>query len=517
MTFFRLLLVLLAIPFTAHGQALIQPQLQQLPTNDNSNTLETVVDIRSVMKGTTFAAGYLTDLTCSAPQTERLRAAIADTVPGGRTVLPPGCILIDDTISFTSSVIEGVSQSRAVGTEIRFTSSAEIAAFTLMGPGARLTGVRITCTANRLISRARGIQLSDGKENPRGQRIDNVSLTDCYDQIDIRSGEFWSANNLDLYRARRWGFRIRNETHPDSGDGIISDSKIYTDVVAGGAAAIRLESGGGLKISTTKTLQFDRSFDLAVADEAHTSVLHISDSNSFENPVTGEAIRLGRIEGGTTGSYKNIIVAAQLTGALGVHPGVSNVTIATNTSNVPYGVIVQGGDNINVTPATTLSGVEHGLVIQDPATNVTVGQFACSACAQTIEDNRTDGEGAISRTETRKINLPQSRSLKNLFRVDIKTFSGAKIELLTSGIIQGVGAVNSITAHLATRANGSVTMTQISTTDGGAAVDFRFDVSSIIGSVIVGIRPNLSVGGGNFTGIVTIKIDGRIVGFRLQA
>ncbi|KQU17956.1 hypothetical protein ASG63_23760 [Methylobacterium sp. Leaf94] len=512
---FVITLLALLLPIYASAQPLPQPRFQAPPANDNSTMAATTGYIRSILKGTTFAATYLTDLTCATVQTTQLRAAIAATDPGGRTLLPPGCILLDDTATVTASVLEGVGQSRAYGTEIRFTSSAAIPAMKLMGPGARLTGVRIACTANRLNSLARGVQLSDGSENPRSQRIDNVSITDCYDQVDVQSGEFWSVNNVDLYRARRWGVRIRNATNPDSGDGIVSDSKIYTDVVAGGAAAIRLESGGGLKVSTTKTLQFDRSFDLAVADGADTSILHLADTNSFENPVTGEAVRLGRIEGGTTGTYKNIIVSAQLTGALGVYPGANNVTISTNTSNVPYGVVVQGGNNVNVTPATTLLEVEHGLVIGDPATNVTVGQFACTACVQTIEDNRTAGQSSVARTESREINISLSTSYKDLYRVDLKMFSGAKIEVSVNGIVQTVGAVNTSTIQLATRGATTAAMTQAALTVGGAAVDLRFDTASITGSVVVGIRPNASAGGGNFSGIVTIKVDGRITGFRV--
>lgn len=464
------------------------------------------------LRGTTFfLRPFLTNLTCSQDQTANITAALALAPPGAEIVAPPGCILTSSTITITAQTLRGVSASRDGGTEIRY-SGASGPALKLMRGGARASRLRITCTANRDTSIATAIQLSDGEENPRGQRLDGIAATDCYDQIDVQSGEMWSAQEMDLYRAKRWGFRIRNGFNADSGDGSISNSLIYTDVVAGGKAAIRLESGGGLKLTTVKTLQFYNCFDLAVADGAATSILEIPSGNSFENPESSECIRLGRIEGGTTGTYKNIQIGAQVTGSIGTYPGVSNVTLSPNTSNVPYGLTILGGDNINVSPSMTLQDVEHGIVIRDPATNVRVGQFACVRCKSAVEDQRLTGQGSINRTETRNVDLPQSGSYTNLYQLELAPYSGSKISTTVQGIVQNIGTVNTEISQLATRGDAGVAMTEASRTIAGSPLDVTFDTSKA-GYVIVGVRPNAAAGGGNFQGTVTITVAGRIAGF----
>lgn len=482
------------------------------PLTDRSTAIANTEFVKRQWQGTTIAANYLTDTACGSLQTAQLLAAEAATPPGGRVLLPPGCILIDQTYVTRSRVLEGVGASRAFGTEIRYAAPSG-PAINLLGPGARATGLRITCTADRDTSTATAIQLSDGVENPRSQRLDNIAVTDCLDQVDVRSGEMWTADRMDLYRAKRWGFRIRNGFHPDSGDGSISNSLIYTDVIAGGKAAVRLESGGGLKMTGNKTLQFERCFDLAVADGAHTSILQIDSSNSFENPTLGECIRLGRIEGGTTGTYKNITISAQLTGALQIFDGVSNVTVATNTSNVDFGVAVLGGQGINVTAATTLAGLRHGVVIRDPAKDVTVGQFACTDCETTLEDERVTAP-SLRRIETRTVDLPQSASFVPLYRLDVPVFQSARVAVSVQGILQGVGAVNTEIAQMVTRHSPGIALTEVSRTVAGAPVDVQLDLSKA-GAVIVGVRPSADAGGGRLQGAVTVTVDGRIGAFRV--
>lgn len=249
------------------------------------------------LKGTTFLVRpYLSDLRCVNDQSTNIFKALLDAPAGAAVAFPPGCIRAAGGLINNGRVWVGAGTGDE-GTEFQFTGT-EGAGLKLMGAGAQFDNFRVTCTANRATSQLVGIQMSDGVENPRGQRINSIKMKDCYDQIDVRSGEFWSITHFDMYRAARYGLRVRNLFESDSGDGSLTSGVIYTDVVAGGKAAIRWESGGGFKVSGTKTLQFDRCFDMAIADGVLTKILWLDSSNSFENSVTGECIKLGRIEGG---------------------------------------------------------------------------------------------------------------------------------------------------------------------------------------------------------------------------
>lgn len=467
------------------------------------------------LRGSTFyLRPFLSDLTCAVDQTSNVAVALALAPVGAEIVAPPGCIAAADTTTVTSRHLRGVGRS-AGGTEWRY-GSASGAAVKLMGDGARVSGILFTNPVSN--TQATAVQIADGITNPRGVMVDHIRAIGFRDQLDVQSGEWWSASHLDFYNAVRYGVRIRNGVHGDSGDGVIHASTIYADSPIGDTA-IRLESGGGLKITATKTLQFNKSLVLAVADGVNTSILMVDGSNSFENPRSGEAVRLGRIEGGTTGIYGHINISAQLTGAVGVYPGVENVRLAPLTRDTLFGVIIQGGDNITVASGTMLLRVDQGLIIQDPATNVLVAEFSCPGCRIKISDQRAAGAGRIALNEVRPLSLPApntSTAYVPLYEVEVPPYRGARLNVEVEGLLQGAGAVNTLLDVLAYH-NGTTipAPATVSNVQGGQApVDIQFDTSTTPGKIRVGARVNSAYATSTLSGSMTLRVDGRVGSFR---
>ncbi|KQS85753.1 hypothetical protein ASG32_17840 [Methylobacterium sp. Leaf361] len=407
-----------------------------------------------------------------------------------------------------------------------------------------LNGNAITATT------AVAVQMADGISNPRGQMVERIKAEGFQDQIDIQSGEFWTADNLDLHNAARYAMRVRNGFHADSGDGVIANSVLYADDPIGDTA-IRQESGGGLRLVGVKTLQFNRSFVLAIADGGGTSNLMIDGSNSFENPRSSEAIKLGRIEGGTTGKVGNISIEAQVTGSIGVYPGVENVRLApitrdTNygimaqvtgsigvypgvenvrlapiTRDTNYGIIIAGGDNISVLPGTSLLRIlQQGVVIQDPATNVRVGDFLCAGCKTKVADQRVTGAGRIAIAEQRPISLPtpaSSAAFVPFYEIALAPYRGLRLSVEVEGLMQNVGAVNSVADVLMIHNGTTVsapTPVAAQKDAGAAPVELQFDTTTTPGAVRVGARVPATYSGGSLAGSITLKVDGRIASFK---
>lgn len=490
------------------------------PHTDSSDALATTAFIKRMFTGTVFAAPYLTDLTCATDQTENVTAAAAAVPAGGHLAFPTGCIRVSSTLTNTSQFWEGAGRAEAGGTEIRYTN-ADGAAVKLMGGGARFSNFRLTTTVNASVTSAVAIQLADGVQNPRGQMVDHVAIRNFRDQVDVQSGEFWSLTHFDMYRAKRYGLRVRNGFHPDSGDGSVVAGSIYTDAVAGGDAGIRHESGGGLKVSTTKILQFARGVDLAIADNSETSDLFLDDSVSIEGQYQ-TAVSLGRFNTTRSGSgtFYNIKINAQIAAsptAVAVHAGIANAVISPLVRSAGYGIVIDGGDNITVPDGTVMEQVGSAAVaVNDPATNISIGKINCTTCAAITNDNRVTGAGPMVRHETRPLNLQQSAIYKNFFQVDIPAFRGARISVQVEGVLQNVGAVNKLIDVIASNTGRAVAApTPVSTAAVGAAVDVQFDVTSTPGSVKIGVRPNAAAGGGPLQGSITINVDGKSTLFKL--
>lgn len=126
-------------------------------------------------------------------------------------------------------------------------------------------------------------------------RIDlfNVYVQGFRDNFDIAvAGAFWTVDKCFIGGAVRYGLRIRNTATADFGDPAISDSVFYP-IGYNGTAAIRIESGGGVKINNVKVNSAGSTKwvdAVSLVGTGATSILLVSNS-SFEN-YSGDGLDL---------------------------------------------------------------------------------------------------------------------------------------------------------------------------------------------------------------------------------
>jgi hypothetical protein len=192
-----------------------------------------------------------------------------------------------------------------------------------------------------------------------GTRVDyeNVYVEKFYNNIEVQVGFHWTMRSCFIQDAVNYGIRIRNTVNGDAGDWSISDSAFYA-ATRNAAAAIRIESSGGGKITNSKinrngtlgTGKWTRGID--VTPSVATSVLLIS-NNSIEN-VGGVPIWIGNsalyslisINGNEFGLYGgNGSQAINITGQ-------SNISIANNliktTSAGVNAIVLNTCDNVRI-------------------------------------------------------------------------------------------------------------------------------------------------------------------------
>jgi hypothetical protein len=146
-----------------------------------------------------------------------------------------------------------------------------------------------------------GIVVSGGGGTLDGSRTtyECVSVQGFYIPIDVQAGTGHVWQNCLIFDPVLYGLRLRNIVLPDVGDHAISDCFIYGSPTRTVAAAIRIESGGGVKIVNTKinngSFLWDVGIDLAVTAGISTSDLNIC--NCSIEGLSGFGIR-GRLGAG---------------------------------------------------------------------------------------------------------------------------------------------------------------------------------------------------------------------------
>lgn len=197
-----------------------------------------------------------------------------------------------------------------------------------------------------------------------------VYVLGFYDNIDIENsagfGDSWRMTGCHIEGPVRYGLRMRATNTPDAGDCAISDSWFGTHSYDADAA-IRIESGGGVKITNSKinmnaaaSKRFAYGIDLAVANAVTTSVFLVS-TMSIEN------IRTAGIHMTTTGSgeWGRMSLSNLQIGCYG-STGSYAIDIAAASSAKIYDVIL---DNI------TATGLVGHTVTAIRAQNVTTLQY----------------------------------------------------------------------------------------------------------------------------------------------
>jgi hypothetical protein len=126
----------------------------------------------------------------------------------------------------------------------------------------------------------------DGSTNHNcGSKIDNLFIYQFYYGIHLKDGCKPVITRNEIADSTKYGIYAQNIFNPDGGDGFIAHNTIGNTPAAD--AAIRYESGGGLKIIDNKILNnFQWGVDLYPNSGASTGQLYIT-SNSFDRMKAG--------------------------------------------------------------------------------------------------------------------------------------------------------------------------------------------------------------------------------------
>ena len=300
---------------------------------------------------------YVPSTGVAATDTAAMVAAIAALPSTGGTIrLDSGpYIFTAESVNFTKPIhLIGVGPNGAsastgssyltIGSVIRC-ASATGAAIRVNADGCTFEKLTIQNTASTTpTSTSAGIRVETlGKSN----RIIDVAVYNFYTNIDVVNGYEWFMTRLQIFDPVQHGIRLRGVALPDGGDGIISDSNIYSGPNnLTPLAGIQWESGGGPKMIGNKinargTAKFTVGINFAVADGVATSVAVVT-GNSIENVGYGVIVQCSGVL--NTGTFGGIVISSNefradsyaIAFAPQVAGRISNAVVASNTfANLP--------------------------------------------------------------------------------------------------------------------------------------------------------------------------------------
>ena len=445
--------------------------------------------------------------------TTKIQAAInaAQTAGGGKVFLPPGTYKTTSKIIIsTTCIIEGSGR----GFTIILYQGGDGDAFEIDANYCEINNIMIKRTGSPLSGA--GIKVTNASLLCT---FDNITVTGFFYGMDFTSAASWNLSDSYLFNNLQYEVYIRNTSAGDSGDQVIQGCTFDSSI--NGAAAIRHESGGGVKIYGNKILRHQIGYDLQVGDAVATSIALIT-GNSIEMQ-TVRHIRLGRL--GTTGTYSMIDISSNqhsyvtsITEGYLINSGVDTINIVGNITggyaSAPY-VNIAGGSDINV-DGNQISNWQTGVKIAATINGVNVGTNAFKSVANPIEDNTTPAPAVTQAPNIfhsymkRVIAVTSTTTYTNLFQIDMQSFRACTVELTVEGVVAGLSAVGRQIKQVIVRNSGSCTETSVFDVNAGAVVDIQFDNATISGSTIIGIRRNAAGGGTQVDGTVTLKISGHV-------
>jgi len=285
--------------------------------------------------------------------------------------------------------------------------------FTVTALYAQFSNLELSNTASAPVSGA-GIQVS-GSSAYQKVDFDSLRVYGFYINIDIQTGVGWIMKNCVLQAPVLYAVKIRNTVIPGIGNWLITDC-IFHAGAHNSAAAIRIESGGGGKITSCDIEWGADSFTFEHGIDINSAILtgFLTVSDCLIGNIRGHGIRaagawvyitVDAVQFGlsvTTGN--NTGNAINITGINGViissclfNGGSTPAAISLTSVN---GARIVGNINTTFSSLVTQSGCS-GVVIIEPAAAVTsetsYGQ-ASSAGASTLyaREDHTHGTPALS-------------------------------------------------------------------------------------------------------------------------
>ncbi len=343
----------------------------QNPALVNANTSLGWIDVYSYLTAAQqVSVSTWTGVDVTAAVTTAI-AAIPST--GGVLYFRPGRWVTSGgfTLSVPFTVMGGGSSDFDLGsgvTQIECTSTTAVM-FTVTAKSGLFKNLALVCTAASP-SAGSGIFVNGSYES---QRIDyyQILVSGFYDNIDVKVGGEWTADDVQNYSAIRYGFRVRNTVTVDSGDWTIKNCHIYP--VSSASAGIRYESSGGGRIINNKILTIGGgsctngiSMDVGSAVSVQTLIL----GNSIEG-VSAEPILI-------TKGWPGIVISQNYLSAGGTSAAINaayisefyiggNILLGAGANAIDLNTQVSSGsidvnEQLGFTNNYTVSGTGFGTV-----------------------------------------------------------------------------------------------------------------------------------------------------------
>lgn len=275
-------------------------------------------------------------------------------------------------VRYLSTVpIVGVTGQPALSS-IDFNSSTGVL-FDVTAHGCAFSNLGLRNTSVGTPTAGSAIRISSGGDRTR---YENVAIDGFYVGIDVQAGSGHVWDGCWICAPILYGLRLRNLLIIDAGDHFISNCYITEGNSRNAAAAIRIESGGGVKIVNTKintisNSAFAAGIDLAVGNSVITVDMLVA--NCSIEGFSGYGIKC---TSGTSAQWSSIVITGN--------------QISPYVAGNPRGIYFNG------TTATDFNGVlitgNHGLALPT-STSPFISLANCSNVS--IAGNNHVGYGAL--------------------------------------------------------------------------------------------------------------------------
>lgn len=501
----------------------------------------------------------------STDDTSSVQAAIDDLPSeGGVVFFPAGTYKITAPLTVaTSAKFEGAG----VGSADHLVSSPTVLSFTSTSTdGFQVSASGCTFRDMAIINSGTstagaGISITSGNY----MTLDRVGVRGFYDCVSLEKGIYYQIRACYFLVPARYGLRIQNTEVADAGDGFVGDGCVFFPKTSGSTAAIRWETGGGLKVNGVKINingagKFTYGIDASIPDGESTSVFLV-EASSIENiSTTGVNVT----QQGTTGEFGKILVVGNEFGPGAGMPtcvsvvsatvgDLTSVTVANNymsaTTNaisfdgVAGGLI--GGNDIEGTFSDSAISLKNVTGVR-VAPNVIIGSFTNAAV--TIKSSATpssgfsvdhqhvvptsasqtlvlDSSASVAATlkrgrveyeETREIPAGMTTTYATVFQFLLPAEIGTAgvLEFTITGVVTGGTSPDYFAIHgqrlltLSKTAASNVTSTELGTdTADGTAVDYQI-LTTTAARADLQLRLNTAQGGTGMTGQIHVRYAG---------
>lgn len=468
--------------------------------------------------------------------------ALASLMPstGGSITLRRGDYnLTGYTLTFSSPVKlmgQGSGDHRSLNAATRIiTTSTTGDTVVISGNGSSIIDLAVVNTSGTAPTSGTGIRWTAGN----AARMTRVMTAGFWNNVSFEQSEYPTLTNCLFIDPVNYGLWLRNLTNGDAGDmSILGCSFSFSGLVSRtAAAAIRWESGGGLKMTGCKVNmgpssvgQFTYGLNLAVGTNVSTSVFVIA-GNSFENTVSAAILArpqdsTGQISNVSIGNneFANCGVSIDLEGTSGKI--LNNIAIGTNVhQNVTQGVVlkyasggvvesqkigaVNGSGGVLVDVGCSSLRVHRQMILGNSSTNMITNNSST-----TFSDHTTPPVDIDWHDKRPLPSITSTSTWVNLWTFPVAAYASGYITVTVTGIVQGKGSGSMTVKRSFIRgSSGSSTVATVGTDAAvGTVFDLNFDTSSSVGNVVVQIKLDAAVGGTDMNGSATLDMTGDIAG-----